>query len=94
MNKKYLLFSLTLFLASCSNPLGRLDSFVDSDYGLNPTPFLSAPSGLEVISGASFSVTSSGRKVSISSGHAISQVRLSTTKNRIVYLNVQGQIND
>lgn len=94
MKKIILILLIGFNVSSCANPFGNIDTFIASDYGLDFKKNILAPSGLETVSGASYSTTSLGRKISVSTGQALSQIKVSTSKNRVIYLNVQGQIND
>ncbi|OYZ24216.1 MAG: hypothetical protein B7Y39_01980 [Bdellovibrio sp. 28-41-41] len=86
-------FCLTLALGACSNPFGGDKSKVDTNYGAQ-SPAEPAATGYEVVSGSklSESTVSAQHKVDVTVGASTSQVRLVTNKNKIVYLNVQGQI--
>jgi hypothetical protein len=88
---------LILFiLQGCSNPLGGTKSAIDSGYGSedNSKPNLPAATGFEQISGSHISKPSqSGNfKTDVTVGASAKDIRLTTAKNKIVYLSVQGQL--
>lgn len=94
-----LAFFSFLILSGCSNPFGHEKSYVDPNYGTavpaEPVvPAEPAATGYEVVSGSHLSkVSASGqRKVDVTVGAPTSQMRLVTSKNKIIYLSVQGQI--
>ena len=88
-----LVFFSFLVLSGCSNLFGDDKSYVDPNYGTMP-PAKPAATGYEVVSGSNLSkVSASGqRKVDVTVGAPTSQIRLVTSKNKIIYLSVQGQI--
>jgi len=79
----------------CSNPFGGEVTQVDTNYGFTPgaVVVLPAPAGYETVSGAKSDVlTTNGRKVDISAGQSAGALKLTTTNNRTVLINVQGQM--
>lgn len=92
-----IVLDLTFFsfvvLSGCSNLFGDEKSYVDSNYG-TAVPIEPAATGYEVVSGSHLSkVSASGQhKVDVTVGAPTSQIRLVTSKNKIIYLSVQGQI--
>lgn len=87
--------SLFFLLSACSNPLGDGKSKVDANYGSGPesaaTP---AATGFESISGSKIRATSfsATHKVDATIGATTSEIKLTTAKNKIIYLSVQGQM--
>lgn len=95
LRKKHLLCVMLLFfiaLSGCSNPLGETKSYVDPNFG-QFSPTLPSPSGYETVSGAKLmQVTGNGRKVDTTVGAPTAAMKTKTTKNRTVFLSVQGQM--
>jgi hypothetical protein len=94
-----LILALFIFLlAGCSNPLGSDRSKIDSDYGPNPSadsaPAQPVSTGYEAVSGSVLGAqTSSGHRfVDVTVGSSTTPIKLTTTKNKIIYLSVQGQL--
>lgn len=88
---KSFLILLPFLLGACSNPFGGQASYVQQSYGpvekANP-----AATGYEPVSGSTLSQTTNHHIVDTTVGTATSEIKLTTTKNKLVYLNVQGQI--
>jgi hypothetical protein len=89
----FLFGSLLFFLGACSNPMGD-SSNVDPNYGGTEGVVVPASTGFEPISGSKLSMTSvsATHKVDATVGVSTSEIKLTTTKNKIVYLSVQGQM--
>jgi hypothetical protein len=90
-------FYLIVLLAfvSCGNPFGQGPSAVDSEYGApaNPTIAPLTPLGFEYVTGSKLSINTTAARVSdVTVGTVTKPARLVTSRSRIVYLNVQGQI--
>lgn len=89
------ILSAVSLLTACSNPLGDGKSHVDSSYGPGSTTTTAETSyGYESVSGAKHSAITqnSTHKVDATIGASTNQVKLTTSRNRILYLSVQGQI--
>lgn len=84
-----------LILCSCSNPLGSGKSSAQGTLGPpTPNPETPASTGFEMVSGSQMAQpTASGRKIDITVGAPASEIRVQTSRNRILYLNVQGQLS-
>jgi hypothetical protein len=89
------LFITSIIFSGCSNPFGGTGgSYVDQTYGRrDPAASLPAPSGFGAISGSNQGGTTAlGRKIEISVGSPTSKMRLETSRNRTVFMSVQGQM--
>lgn len=91
--KQYnLIFLLVLFSIGCSNPFGSNKSYVDPNYGNSNTKTVGT-TGQEFVSGSQLGVTTNkGKKIDVTVGAKSNEIRLVTNKNKIIYLNVQGQM--
>ncbi len=89
----WLLFSLSLLSAGCSNPFGDSKSRVDDNYGVENTPPPSQ-AGYEVVSSSqtALSTNSGNHKVDVTVGSSTTAIRLKTTRDKTVYISVQGQM--
>lgn len=88
--------AVTFLVASiqgCGNPLGDPKSSIDPGYGPEKKEPPSA-TGYEQISGSLVSQPSqSGQHITDATvGSSTKDIRLTTTRNKIVYLSVQGQL--
>lgn len=99
MSKKNLFyFTVTIsliFLSACSNPLGGEKSKIDSTYGASPASSVTpAKTEFEPVSGSKISATSAtgAHKVDATVGTASSEIKLTSIKNKTMYLSVQGQM--
>tara|TARA_B110001454_G_scaffold219185_2_gene251010 strand:+ start:35865 stop:36170 length:306 start_codon:yes stop_codon:yes gene_type:complete len=98
MAKNKFIQSLVLILIivgaqGCSNPLGDSKSRIDPGYG--PTKkALPTATGFEPISGSQLSQASQSNQyiADATVGATTKDIRLTTTRNKIVYLSVQGQM--
>lgn len=86
------LFASPFLLAACSNPLGG-ETGIDARYGPAGGPDLPAKSGYALVSAAKVSSLSTGgtHRVGLAVGETVAPLRLTTSRNRILYFNVQGQ---
>jgi len=87
---RFLFVGFLLALTACSNPLGDDKSKIDVNYGpVNP-----ALTGYEVVSGSKLATTSLAgtHKVDATIGATTTEIKLTTARNKIVYLSVQGQM--
>ena len=93
---KCLIFGLVSIFVGCGNPLGDQLSKVDSGYGPGYTEPTASPvqNGYEMISGSKLATTSLGasHNVDATIGASTSQIKLTTTRSKIIFLTVQGQI--
>lgn len=94
-----LILGLFIFaLAGCANPLGDDGSKIDSGYGPSPasnsSPAQPVSTGYEAISGSRLGAPSaSGHyRIDATVGASTTPIKLTTTKNKIIYLSVQGQM--
>lgn len=84
---------MTILLGGCTNPLGDSKSLIDPGYG-PAKKALPAATGFEPISGAQISkpTQSSDYIADVTVGATTKDIRLTTTRNKIIYLSVQGQM--
>lgn len=94
--KREALIILVLNLSSCGNPFGR-DSHLSIDYGPPPIetePLLKANTPGFGFVGASQlgQSTAATRHIDITAGNTNSKIKLVTSRNRYLLLDIQGQI--
>jgi hypothetical protein len=93
---KNVLFLFFTVLMGCNNPLGSGVSKVDANYGGGnlTAHILPAPAGFEAVAASVSQVQSisNTHKADITVGVAPSFLKVTTTHNKTVYLNVQGQM--
>lgn len=90
-----LIFYVVLFLSGCGNPFGDGKSVVDGNYGppASATKKQLRSLGFDSPSAARISVSSTANKnVQLTAGTPGSRLRLVSAQNRLIYLNVQGQL--
>ena len=89
-------FAVAIALTACGNPLGGGGSRIDTNYGpAGPaSPPVKAVTGFEMIGGSQLlkPSVSQAHQAEATAGSAVPEVRLVSSKNKIVYLNVQGQL--
>lgn len=90
---RWILILLILVMTACSNPFGDSKSKVDDNFGTENTPQPSQ-AGYDVVSSSrtSLSTANGNHKVDLTVGTSTSSIRLKTSRDKTVYISVQGQM--
>lgn len=92
---RYLFAFFVVALTACSNPLGSEESRVDAGYGTSPQiPVKPSQTGVEPVSASLLNATSLAgtHQVDVTVGSSTSEIKLTTSQNKVIYLSVQGQL--
>ena len=89
--KRLIIIGFLFLTAACSNPFGDEKTTIDDGYG--PNAKLPAPTSFGTVSGSNLGgTTANGKTVEIAVGVPTSKIKVTTSRNRTVFVSVQGQI--